>query len=69
MKTALEMVGSVNASRDHYRIAVDDLRAAHLQWGDHLNRLITDRYPHNEFMTVLGRHDENEIKVVLEWGT
>lgn len=63
------MVGSVNASRDHYQIAVDDLMAAHLQWGDHLTRLITDRYPHSEFMTALGRHDENEIKVVLEWGT
>ncbi len=63
------MVGSVNASRDHYQMAVDDLMAAHLQWGDHLDRLITNRYPHTEFMTALGRHDENEIKVVLEWGT
>lgn len=63
------MVGSVNASRDHYQMAVDDLMAAHLQWGDHLDRLITNRYPHTEFMAALGRHDENDIKVVLEWGT
>jgi glucose 1-dehydrogenase len=63
------MVGSVNASRDHYQMAVDDLMAAHLQWGDHLGRLITDHYPHTEFLAALGRHDENEIKVVLEWGT
>jgi threonine dehydrogenase-like Zn-dependent dehydrogenase len=62
------MVGSVNASRDHYQMAVDDLMTAHLQWGDHLERLITNRYPHTEFLTALGRHDENEIKVVLEWG-
>ncbi len=63
------MVGSVNASRDHYQMAVDDLMAAHLRWGDHPERLITNRYPHAEFMAALGRHDENEIKVVLEWGT
>jgi glucose 1-dehydrogenase len=61
------MVGSVNASRDHYQMAVDDLMAAHLRWGDHLDRLITNRYSHTEFLAALGRHDENEIKVVLEW--
>jgi threonine dehydrogenase-like Zn-dependent dehydrogenase len=63
------MVGSVNASRDHYQMAVDDLMSAHLRWGDHLDRLITNQYPHTEFMAALGRHDENEIKVVLDWGT
>jgi threonine dehydrogenase-like Zn-dependent dehydrogenase len=62
------MVGSVNASRDHYQMAVDDLMTAHLQWGDHLDRLITNRYPHADFAAALDRHDENEIKVVLEWG-
>ncbi len=63
------MVGSVNASRDHYQMAVDDLLTAHLRWGDHLDRLITNRYPHTDFPSALERHDENEIKVVLEWGT
>jgi threonine dehydrogenase-like Zn-dependent dehydrogenase len=63
------MVGSVNASRDHYQLAADDLMAARLRWGDHIDRLITNRYPHTEFAAALGHHDENEIKVVLEWGT
>jgi threonine dehydrogenase-like Zn-dependent dehydrogenase len=63
------MVGSVNASRDHYQMAVDDLMNAHLRWGDHLDRLVTTRYPHTEFLAALGHHDENEIKGVLEWGT
>lgn len=63
------MAGSVNASRDHYQMAVDDFMTAHLRWGDHMDRLITNRYPHTEFMAALGRHDEDEIKVVLEWGT
>lgn len=63
------MVGSVNAGRDHYQMAVDDLMAACLRWGDHPGRLITHRYPHTEFPAALGRRDENEIKVVLEWET
>jgi threonine dehydrogenase-like Zn-dependent dehydrogenase len=62
------MVGSVNAARDHYQMAVDDLMTARLRWGDHLDRLITNRYPHTEFAAALAHHDENEIKVVLEWG-
>ena len=62
------MVGSVNASRDHYQMAVDDLMTAHVRWGDHPDRLITNRYPHTAFTAALGRHEENEIKVVLEWG-
>ena len=33
------VVGSVNASRDHYQTAVDDLARAHLPWGDHLKQL------------------------------
>jgi len=65
----LVMVGSVNAGRDHYQMAVDDLMAANLQWGNQLERLITNRYPYTGFQEALGRHDEDEIKVVLEWGT
>ncbi len=63
------MVGSVNASRDHYQMAVDDLLTAQLQWGDHLGRLITNRYPHTGFAEAFEHHDENEIKAVVEWGT
>jgi glucose 1-dehydrogenase len=63
------MIGSVNASRDHYQMAVDDLLTAHLRWGDHLDRLITNRYAHAGFAEALEHHDENEIKAVLEWET
>lgn len=63
------MVGSVNAGRDHFQMAVDDLQAGRLRWGDHLGRLITNRYPHAEFEIPLKRHDESEIKAVLEWST
>ena len=61
------LVGSVNAARDHFQMAVDDLAAARLRWGDHVEELITHRYPYTEFMAALGQHPEGEIKVVVEW--
>jgi hypothetical protein len=61
------MVGSVNASRDHFQMAVDDLAHAQLRWGSHIARLITQRHPAADFGSVLGHHGEDEIKVVLEW--
>ncbi|MCL5236719.1 MAG: glucose 1-dehydrogenase [Nitrospirae bacterium] len=61
------MVGSVNASRDHFQMAVDDLSHAYLKWGDHVARLITHRYPYTDFAAVLQHHASDEIKVVLEW--
>jgi threonine dehydrogenase-like Zn-dependent dehydrogenase len=61
------LVGSVNAARDHYQMAVDDLAAASLQWGDLVEELITHRYPYADFMSALGQHPEGEIKVVVEW--
>jgi threonine dehydrogenase-like Zn-dependent dehydrogenase len=63
------MVGSVNAARDHYQMAVDDLSHAHLVWGDHVDKLITDHVPAADFATALSHHTADEIKVVLEWGT
>jgi threonine dehydrogenase-like Zn-dependent dehydrogenase len=62
------MLGSVNAARDHFQIAVDDLAHAHLLWGDHIARLITHRYPYTDFKTALDEHPPDEIKAVIEWG-
>lgn len=61
------MVGSVNASRDHFQMAVDDLSRARLQWGDHVAHLITHRHPASEFEAALQHHGADEIKVVLDW--
>ena len=63
------MVGSVNASRDHFQMAVDDLSHALFRWGDHLNKLITQHYPHTDFKAALEHHEESDIKVVVEWKT
>jgi len=61
------MVGSVNASRDHFQMAVDDLVRAQLAWGAHVTRLISHHRPYTEFQNALMRHEADEIKVVLEW--
>ncbi len=61
------MVGSVNASRGHFQMAVDDLIRAGLVWGDHMTRLISHRRPYADFHGALTRHEADEIKVVLEW--
>ena len=61
------MLGSVNAARDHFQMAVEDLRQGHLLWGDHVEKLITNRHPAADFIGALTTHATDEIKVVLEW--
>jgi threonine dehydrogenase-like Zn-dependent dehydrogenase len=61
------MLGSVNAARGHFQMAVDDLARAHLRWGDHLAKLITHRYPYTEFDVALGQQPPGAIKTVVEW--
>lgn len=63
------MAGSVNAARDHFQMAVDDLAHAQLRWGDHVARLITHRYPYTDVVAALGQHPPDEIKTVIEWTT
>ena len=61
------MVGSVNASRDHYQMAIDDLARAAEHWGDSVSKLITHRYQHADFMKAFSEHPSDEIKSVMEW--
>ncbi len=65
----LLVFGSVNAARDHYRLAVDDLGRAVCRWGkEFIGRLITHRYPVEAAPEAFGRHPPEEIKAVVEWG-
>lgn len=61
------MAGSVNASRDHFQMAVNDLLAANLSWPGHVEKLITHRYPYKVFLTPFAGHPVNEIKTTIEW--
>jgi glucose 1-dehydrogenase len=61
------MLGSVNAARGHFQMAVDDLAHAHQRWPGHVARLITHRHPYAEFEVALRQHPADEIKGVVEW--
>jgi threonine dehydrogenase-like Zn-dependent dehydrogenase len=61
------MLGSVNAARGHFQMAVDDLAQAQRRWGNHLNALITHRYRPSDFDSVFRHHPPEEIKTVIEW--
>lgn len=63
------MLGSVNAARGHFQMAVEDLACARLRWGDHVAQLITHRYPYPEFETALRQHPSDQIKAVIEWAS
>jgi threonine dehydrogenase-like Zn-dependent dehydrogenase len=61
------MLGSVNAARGHFQMAVDDLAQARLRWGDHVARLLTQRHAPTDFEQTLHHHAEDEIKSIIEW--
>jgi glucose 1-dehydrogenase len=61
------IVGSVNASRDHFQMAVDDLAHARLRWPELTGRLVTHRHARSDFAAALTTHPVDEIKSVIEW--
>lgn len=61
------VLGSVNASPEHYKMAVDYLKAAVQQWPEELGQLITEKVAFKDFNKVLHKHTDNEIKVVVDW--
>jgi threonine dehydrogenase-like Zn-dependent dehydrogenase len=61
------MVGSVNASRKHFQMAVEDLEKAQKNWGPAIEQMITHRFFYTEFYEALSQHPQDEIKAVLEW--
>jgi threonine dehydrogenase-like Zn-dependent dehydrogenase len=63
----LLMVGSVNAARDHFQMAVDDLSNAALRWPGLLPRLITGHFPLAQYLDALEQHNPQEIKSVIDW--
>jgi len=61
------MLGSVNASRRHFDLAIQDLTKASRTWNGAVERLITHRLPYVQFEDALNTHPADEIKTVLEW--
>ena len=61
------MVGSVNAARDHFQMAVADLAVADTRWPGHAAHLITGRYSTANFADAFAKPAPDEIKAVVEW--
>ncbi|HEY1163998.1 MAG TPA: glucose 1-dehydrogenase [Chitinophaga sp.] len=61
------VIGSVNASMQHFAQAVDYLLESKKKWPEAIEQVITERLPVSRFEEALDRHDANEIKVVIDW--
>lgn len=61
------MLGSVNAARDHFQMAVDDLEVASLRWPGLVEKLLTNSYPYDQAPQAILNHPESAIKVTIEW--
>lgn len=60
------MLGSVNASIEHYKMAVRYLKESEERWPGIIEKVITEKIPYTRFRDALAHH-ANEIKVVVEW--
>jgi hypothetical protein len=63
------MIGSVNANRVHFQMAVNDLAKARETWGSTVDQVITHRFPYTQFLEALTHHTADEIKSVVEWAS
>lgn len=61
------VLGSVNASIAHYKMAVDYLQQSQQQWPDVITKVITRRVPYSGFQHSLFAHNAEDIKLVVEW--
>lgn len=61
------LLGSVNAGKDHYRQAVDDLQQIFEKWPAMIKTLVTSEYAYEDYRQALLHHSENDIKVVIRW--
>ena len=62
------IVGSVNAYREHFEMAVGDLGRAEERWREAVHSIVTHRVPVGEFASVIYGRLPDEIKSVITWG-
>ena len=60
-------LGSVNASINHYELAISDLQKAKLKWGDTIDKIITNKFHYTEFSKALEVDSSQGIKTIIEW--
>lgn len=61
------LIGSVNAGKEHFKMAVDDLIKAADQWGNIVRKMITERINISDYKQAFDKHSSDEIKMIIEW--
>lgn len=61
------MLGSVNAAKKHWDLAIRDLEQANEKWGSAISKLISSRVPCDRFHQAISEDSKEEIKRVLTW--
>jgi len=60
------VMGSVNSSRRHFALALNDLRALHENFGPTMRKVVSHRYPLADFKRAFEHREPGEIKSVFE---
>lgn len=61
------ILGSVNASKQHFELGIRDLERAKNKWGTVIEDLITTRISYREFEKALNFRSPDDIKTVVTW--
>ncbi|MFI5334886.1 MAG: hypothetical protein ACHQT8_06990, partial [Chlamydiales bacterium] len=61
-------IGSVNASKKHWEMAVRDLTESAKKWEGALRSMITARIPYHKLLDLLEHPSKDDIKTVVNWG-
>ena len=62
-------LGSVNASIQHYEMAIIDLQKAKLKWKEPIEEIITNKFHYTDFVKAFEVDSSNSIKTIIEWGS
>ena len=62
------LLGSVNAGKKHWELAIQDLQEAQKKWPETIAKLITSRVSYHQFKEAISNCSEGEIKTVITWG-
>jgi len=63
------VLGSVNASHEHFQLAIRDLELAIARWPGVVEGFITSRHKPEEFEQAFGKPADTDIKTLITWAS
>lgn len=61
------MIGSVNASMEHNRMAIEVLQQSRQKWPGAIDRIITEIMHYTQINQAIANTSSDEIKTIIEW--